>query len=271
MKHEIDDFSKDVIERSHAVPVLVDFWAPWCAPCKVLGPVLERLAHKYKDNWVLAKVNTDVHQNIAEEYGVRGIPNVKLFIDGKAVNEFTGALSEAMVVQWLKKALPDKNRKVIQQAEQLILVNNVKEAQGLLDDVLKNDPDNAHAQVVLAGTYIYSDPQRAVDLVKGIEEYAEHFPMAEAVRTIAGLVSKVKKPGTLPDDPVKETYLLAARDLSLKNFDAALEKFIEVIRTNRDYDEDGARKACLAIFRTLGDAHEIAQKHRRSFSSALYM
>jgi putative thioredoxin len=271
MNYEIQDFSKDVIERSNTIPVLVDFWAPWCGPCKVLGPVLEKLAQRDKDSWVLAKVNTDDHQDIAEKYGVRGIPNAKLFVDGKMVDEFTGALPEAMVTQWLKKALPSKHRKVIQTAEQLILENNAKEAQGLLEDVLKKDSNNHQARVLLAGTYLYSNPKRAVELVKDVEEHTEHFTMAQAVRTIAGLLLRLNHPETFPDEPAKQTYLDAARELSRINYDAALEKFVEVIRTNRYYDEDGARKACLAIFRTLGDNHEVTQRHRRPFSSALYV
>ena len=91
MAYDIQDFQKEVIEKSFDKPVLVDFWAEWCGPCKVLGPVLERLAEKYRDQWVLAKVNTEHFPQLAMQYNIRGIPNVKLFINGKVVDEFTGA------------------------------------------------------------------------------------------------------------------------------------------------------------------------------------
>ena len=106
MSHEITDFTTDVLERSNSIPVLVDFWAAWCGPCRTLGPVLERLAEKQAGRWVLAKVDTEKFPQIAAQYGVRGIPNVKLFIKGKVVDEFTGALPERAVEQWLAKAVP---------------------------------------------------------------------------------------------------------------------------------------------------------------------
>lgn len=91
MAYDIVDFQKEVIDASFEKPILVDFWAPWCGPCRVLGPVLEKLAVEESDKWTLAKVNTDENQEVSMQYGIRGIPAVKLFVDGNVVNEFTGA------------------------------------------------------------------------------------------------------------------------------------------------------------------------------------
>src|SRR5512146_24625 len=131
MNHEVRDFEKDVIERSFTVPVVVDFWAEWCGPCKMLGPILERLESQSGGKWVLAKVDTDHNEDLAIRYGVRGIPNVKLFVEGKVANEFTGALPERMVVQWLEKALPDQGRKELERAELLIHQGQGEEARRL--------------------------------------------------------------------------------------------------------------------------------------------
>ncbi len=90
---EVTNFQNDVIEKSFDKPVLVDFWAEWCAPCRMIGPILEKLADENKDSWELAKVDTDKNQEVAMKYGVRGIPNVKLFRNGEVINEFTGALT----------------------------------------------------------------------------------------------------------------------------------------------------------------------------------
>lgn len=270
MNNEITNFQIDVIERSNTIPVLVDFWAEWCGPCKVLGPILERLAAKSNNQWVLAKVDTDKHQDLASQYGIRGIPNVKLFVDGKVANEFTGALPETAAVQWLKKALPNKFRKDIERTQQLLQDNKNAEAQSLLEEIIKEDPGNEHARVLLGGSLVSTDPDRAAELVAGIEEYSEHFPMVDAIRTFSSLSSKLLHPDRLAEDPAKADYLAALKELTAFNFDAALEKFIEVIRTSRYYDDDGARKACIAIFRVLGDDHGVTQKRRREFSSALY-
>jgi putative thioredoxin len=270
MNYEITDFQTDVIERSLTTPVLVDFWAEWCRPCKILGPILERLAAKSDGQWVLAKVDTDRHQELAVEYGVRGIPNVKLFVDGKVANEFTGALPESAVVQWLKKALPGKSGKEIERAEKLLQDGRVAEGQSLLKTIIEHDSGNERARVLLAGSFIASDPDKAASLVADIEEHSEHFPMVDAIRTLGSLASKLLHPEKLPDEPSKTTYLGALKELAAFDYDAALERFIEVIRTNRYYDDDGARKACIAIFKTLGDDHEVTRRRRREFSSALY-
>jgi putative thioredoxin len=102
--HEMKDFSKEVIEASQHQPVLVDFWAPWCGPCRMLGPVLESLTEK-RDDVVLVKINTDNNQELAMEYGIRGIPAVKLFHRGRVVGDFTGALPAFYVQKWLDEQL----------------------------------------------------------------------------------------------------------------------------------------------------------------------
>ena len=105
-KYDTDDFEKDVIEASHEGPVVVDFWAPWCGPCRILGPTLEKLADEQQDRWTLAKLNTDVYPQFARRYGVQGIPSVKLFRGGEVVDEFVGAMPEPMIRRWLDEALP---------------------------------------------------------------------------------------------------------------------------------------------------------------------
>jgi putative thioredoxin len=270
MNHEIRDFAKEVLERSFTVPVLVDFWAEWCGPCKMLGPILERLASQSEGKWALAKVDTDRNQDLAVRYGVRGIPNVKLFIDGKVADEFTGALPERAVVQWLEKALPDENRKEVALAEQLLREGKNPEAQHLLERIIRQDPANEQARALLAGILVWQDHSAAAELVSDIEEHSPVFPMADAVRTFDSLVRKMEHPEVLPQDAVKTTYLAAIFEMKAKQFDAALDKFIDVIRTNRYYDDDSARKACIAIFKLLGEENEVTQRHRRDFSSALH-
>lgn len=271
MKHDVQDFQKEVIERSHKIPVLVDFWAEWCGPCRVLGPVLEKLTEENKDRWVLAKVNTEERQDLAVKYNIRSIPNVKLFADGKVAAEFAGALPEYTVRQWLEKQIPSKYTKLLQMAEQLLNDHGTEKAREILNEIVEQEPANHKARVLLAQTYLLTDQEKAVELVSEIEEDSEHFQLADAVRTFASLMLKKSKPETLPEAPVKHAYLSAIKALELRDYEEALKKFIEVIRADRYYDDDGSRKACIAIFKILGEENELTQTYRREFSSALYV
>ncbi len=271
MNYEMNDFSADVIKKSFEMPVLVDFWAEWCGPCRVLSPTLEKLAEKFKDEWTLVKINSDKNPEIAEKYGVRGIPNVKLFVDGEVVNEFTGALPENMVVDWLKKAIPSKNQKSIEEAKSLLLKNRHEKAIKILKDILSSEPDNEEVKVLLAKSTFFENPENGIKLLEGIDEASEFFETADSLRTFARMFNLLNNSDSLPTNQVKDIYLKAIKNIKEQNFDSALENFIETIRTDRYYDDDGSRKACIAIFKYLGEENDITLKYRRDFSSALYV
>ncbi len=268
MSYEVVDFQKDVIEASRATPVVVDFWAPWCGPCRILGPVLEKLAQEAAGRWRLVKVNTDVHSSEAARYGIRGIPAVKLFVDGQVVDEFVGALPEYAVRQWLEKAIPTESRKLVEQAEHEIAADNREEARRLLETVLEAEPGNPKARVLLAQLLAFEDPDRSLELVSDATfAGAGYVQIGEAVKTIARLLNLN---GQLPEGSGRESYQAAIVALKEGRYEDAMQSFIEVIQTDRYYDDDGARKACIALFTLLGNGHPAVSKYRRSFDMALY-
>ncbi|PZC46385.1 MAG: putative thioredoxin [Chloroflexi bacterium] len=270
MNYEVNDFETDVLERSHTLPVLVDFWADWCGPCRVLGPVLEKLAGESDGRWELAKLDTERFQSVAAEYGIRSIPNVKLFVDGKVQDEFVGALPEPKVAEWLSKALPSKHAGQLETALALLGEGKTVEAQELLDGILAADPGQAQAAVLLAQTYFSTDPQRAAETVKGLTAGEDGFELAEAIRTLVALFVRAEDAEALPTEPAKDLYLAAIGEARSNSFEAALTGFIDVIRKNRSYDNDGARKASLAIFKLLGDNHPTTKQFRPALSNALF-
>ena len=268
MTYEITDFEADVIEASRETPVVVDFWAPWCGPCRVLGPVLEKLAGE-ADGWRLAKVNTDVHPEVSGRYGIRGIPAVKLFVDGAVVDEFVGALPEYAVKQWLEKALPSEGKRFVDEAEAALLAGDDARAEALLRQALAGEPDNPKAQLLAARLAVFDDPERAAELAAGAAfAGAGYVQLGEAVQTLARLLTL--DPNALPDAPGRDAYRTARAALARRDVDAALAAFIDVIRTHRYYDDDGARKACIALFTVLGEEHPAVRKHRPAFNMALY-
>jgi putative thioredoxin len=268
---EVADFEQDVIERSRERPVLVDFWAPWCGPCRVLGPVLEKLAAENEDAWTLAKLNTDENPTVASRYAIRSIPAVKLFVDGEVKDEFVGALPEASVRQWLARAIPSPQQRLLAEAKAAIDAGDGEVAAQMLAGLLEAQPDAAEARVLMARLLALREPLRAVELARdahGVDPGL--YPTREAVLAVGRLLERASKPETLPDGPAKQPYLAAARALTAGEIDAALADFVKAVRLDRRYDGDGARRACIALFTLLGEQHELTRKHRRALEMALF-
>jgi putative thioredoxin len=235
----------------------------------MLGPVLEKLAGEASGRWELRKLNTEQFPDVAQRYGIRSIPAVKLFVDGRVVNEFIGALPEVQIRQWLTQVLPDPHATVVAQAEALLLAGEHEQAADVLRPVLAASPGHEGASVLLARAVLYNDPSSAVRLVEGFDEASSHHLVAESIRTMAALMARTS--GEFSDAPARGLYREAVEALRKRDFDGALERFIQVIRDDRKYDDDGSRKACVAIFKYLGEDHEVTVRHRRDFGSALYV
>lgn len=268
MDNEQFDFSCDVLEQSHDIAVLVDFWAEWCGPCRMLTPVLERVVARFNGKVVLVKINTEEHQAVAQKFNIRSIPNVKLFIDGKVADEFTGALPEAQIEQWLRKALPSPYTGEIRLARGLGEQGKQQQAISILEEVLLNEPDNIEATALLVRLTLFTKPTEVGKLIGMLEGESEYAEFAGSVRELVSMF--VKKIDDLPEDPVRDRYAAALLELQAQDFNAALDGFIEVIKENRYYDDDGSRKACIAIFKYLGEDHTVTLRHRRVFDRALY-
>ncbi|MDD2769813.1 MAG: tetratricopeptide repeat protein [Methylococcus sp.] len=266
------DFDLAVLRKSFSIPVLVDFWAPWCAPCRALTPVLETLAARMAGRFELVKLNTEEYPEIGQQYGVRGIPNVKLFVDGAVADEFAGALPESAVEAWLQRALPSPYRGQLKLAEGLIGAGRSAEAEPLLRQILDAEPGNARAAVLLAHWLLKTAaPETALAVIKHIGPDSDQHDSAEALRTLGRQFELLDHPDRLEESPVKPEYLDAIRNIQAENYEQALEQLIELVRKARGYDGGGARKACVAIFRLLGDGHELTRRYRGQLSNALYV
>ena len=260
------DFQTDVLNASRTTPILVDFWAPWCGPCRVLGPALDRLAATANGRWELVKVNTDEHPELMQAYGIRGIPAVKLFVDGEVTAEFTGALPEPQVRRWLDEHLPSPARAHYDAGRAALTTGDRATARLELAAALDADPAASWAEdarLQLARLMVFEEPDRALELVNG-----QLTMEADAVRQLASALTA--DADTLPDSPVRERYTDGLTALRAGDFDAALAAFIDVVQTDRAYEDDGARKLAVALFQTLGEDDPVVKAHRPVFNRSLY-
>jgi putative thioredoxin len=268
--YEVNDFKADVIEASRSKPVVVDFWAPWCGPCRQLSPVLEELAEA-QDDWTLVKVNTDENSEAARSYGVRGIPAVKLFVDGTVEAEFQGALPKHAVSSWLEENLPSEAKARLEEARGALDDGDRDAAAELLEPVVEDEPGNGEAKVLLARALVFENAERARALAEEADVADGTLrQIRESVQTLARLIDLAEAPDALPEGDGRDDYVAGVEALAEGNYDTAVERFVDVVRTNRDYDDDGARRACVALFTLLGPQHPVTKEHRRSFDMALY-
>jgi len=273
MQINFRDFQTDVIKASHQTPVLVDFWAPWCGPCRYLSPVLEKLAESAGDKWHLVKINTDEHPDIAQTYQIRGIPAVKLFSGGKVIAEFTGALSELQVKAWLDKNLPTPSGKALEAAKQYLEKGKQAKAKKLLEQVIAEDESNAEARVLLAKLLLPADPDAAAKMVENIEPGSDVYDLASAILTFQHLFQVAAGRDKQPEwqgSPAGELYLKGIDAFRENNFAEALQAWIEVVKKDRTLDNNGAQKACVALFNWLGQDHELTREYRKKLASVLF-
>lgn len=273
-----NDFETAVLERSQAVPIVVDFWAPWCGPCRVLGPILEKLAEEYSGEFVLAKINVDESPSLANAFGIQGIPAVKLFRDGEVAGEFTGALPEPMVREMLSRFLPSESDKQAQEADDLEQAGKLAEAKKLYEAILEKDPTHSRSLLGLGRLLMNEgDYEGALNSLEQVSLAAEE--RKEADRLLARL--KLRGGGNqdesslraaVQSDPknLEARFNLAQTLAANEKFEDALMEFLTIVKADREFKDDGARKAMVQVFEVLGSDHPLTEKYRSELAKVLF-
>lgn len=276
------DFDQSVIENSFHKPVLVDFWAEWCAPCKALMPMLQQIAESYQGELLLAKVNCDIEQDIVARFGIRSLPTVVLFKDGQPVDGFAGAQPESAVRTMLEphaQMPPPKAADPLELAEALFAEGRIAEAEATLKVLLGEDNSNAKALILyarcLAERGELGEAQTVLDAVTG-DEHKAALAGAKAqitfLKQAADLPDSADLKSRLAQNPQDDeaVYQLAIQQLARQQYDAALDALLKLFIRNRGYNEGLPHKTLLQVFELLGNDHPLVTTYRRKLFAALY-
>ena len=256
------NFQSEVIERSHEVPVVVDFWAPWCGPCQVLGPTIEALAAEQTGRWELVKVNTEEEQAIAAAHQIRSIPNVKLFHKGKQVAEFAGALPRTQIENWLNEHLPDERKEILSQILERLNQGGDTSA---LEAFVGQHPDVKEANLALAGALVYQSPDEALSYLTAIKMGDPLADQAEAVRTLSELMKH-----QADDSPAGTAIAIAQTAFKNRAQEEGIKAIIDAVSKNKSYAKDLPRRSAIASFHAWGNDHPLTKGYRRMFDMVLY-
>jgi len=275
-----ESFRRVVVEGSHERPVLVDFWADWCAPCRMLMPILASLADAYGGKLLVAKVNTEEEQALAVEYSIRSLPTVQLFKDGRPIDQFMGALPEPQVREFLERHLPRESDRLLTQARGLLNAGDRAGAIRMIEQARKADSENARVRLVEA------EIEAVGGNIQGAQAILDDLPpeLADDPK-VARLKGQINFAAIQVDSPLEATLVsrleadpkdsdarhrLAAYLVVRGDFEGALEQLLELMKRDRAFADDAGRKGMLMIFAMLGGQGDLVTRYRSRMLNALY-
>jgi putative thioredoxin len=274
------DFEQAVVQRSHEVPVVIDFWAPWCGPCRALGPTLEKLAEEQQGKFILAKVNVDENPMLAQAFQIQSIPAVKAVRNGALAGEFLGAQPEPNVRRFIEQLLPSEAESLAQEAQRLEEAGKVQGAESLYRAALAKEANQPLALLGLARVLVRrGEESDAQTLLTRVPNTAPEHPAAQQL--LAQL--RLKQTGAKAEDEKQYRDRLAANpnDLDARfelsqmlaavgRYEEALAELLAIVKKDRKFRDDGARKAMLEIFEVIGARSELAESYRSELAKVLF-
>jgi len=264
------DFEVQVLAYSQEAPVVVDFWAEWCVPCKTLSPLLERLTREAGGAFRLAKVNVDLNPNLAARYNVRSIPAVKAFRDGKIISEFAGLQPEPRLREFISLIAPSPADLILEKGLSLLGTGEWKRAEAAFREVLENIPASTAALLGLAKSMLaQARAEEALRILHGFPPSRE-YSLAESLRPVAEAFIRQKNADSYTDDPQEAAYKRALTLFGRGNMEAALDGLLDILREDKRYQDGEVRQVILGIFELMGDSNPLTRQYRQELASVLF-
>ena len=277
-------FQRDVLDASREIPLLVDFWAPWCGPCRALGPMLERLEQDYAGRFRLVKINSDENPELSAEFGVRSIPYVVAFVDGRPVDSFVGVLPESQLRAFIERVAPDASEIERRKAQSLAAAGDPAGALAALRAALALRPASDEARLDMAALLLdapaldKAQATEAADVLDRTSALAQQTPRYRALRTrIDSLQVAARLPAVdllrqriaeRPDD-LQARADLARQLIAQQQFEPALDELLEIVARDRAYGDDFGRTTMLSVFELIADRPEVIGRYRRRLAALL--
>ncbi len=264
------DFQYEVLQYSTQVPVVVDFWAPWCVPCRVLGPKLEALAREGQGSFRLAKLNVDENERLAKHYKIRNIPAVKAFVDGQIASEFSGVLSDDNLRAFVRRLSPDPGDLLLAKGRSLLDLDEHAEAEDAFREFLSSHPDHPVALLGLVRALLLQGKEREpVLLLRNFPASAE-YQAAQALKAVAQAFVEFGEQSPDHDDPLEAAFVNGIRLAKRGNVLAAMDGFLDILRKDRHFRDDQVKDIFVGLLALIGENHPEARQYRQDLSSALF-
>jgi putative thioredoxin len=264
------DFEYEVIAFSNQTPVVVDFWAEWCRPCKTLTPILEKIAEGAGGTFRLAKVNVDDNPNLAIRFSVRSIPNVKAFRDGQIVSEFLGLQPEPRVKDFIRNLAPSQIDLLLEKGQSQLEFLNWNEAKRTFQQFLAKSPDHPAGLLGLLKSEVmlgnFPEAKVIFDEFPSSAEYAH----MELIHPLYDGLVRVNNNLEFSDDPLEAAYNNSLRLAIHGNLPSAMDGMIDILRQDKHYRNDEVRKVLLGLFEVIGNNHPLTQQYRQELALVLF-
>ena len=264
------DFEFQVLAYSQQMPVVVDFWADWCIPCRTLGPLLEKLVKEADGAFRLAKVDVDANPNLANQYKVHSIPAVKAFRDGRVVSEFAGVIPEPKLREFIRALAPSELDLALEKGQSMLKLEQWRSAEQAYRSILEKNPEHPVARLGLAKSLlIQGESDEALSILQNFPPSRE-YNTAQSLLPLANALSRLNNGGSPTEDPLDAAFNRSIRLIERGNLPAALDGLLDILREDKRYHDGEARKVFLGILELLGNENPLTQQYRQELSSILF-